>query len=262
VHDFGIRSCYLNSNHSMKKINQAVFLLSFLSASQGYQVFKQIRSSSTLRAATTKPPLIAPVFQDTCEQSGITLTRYLIETVAANPQMRELESLIASVQTACKTIASVVERASITGMTGLQAGGGSVNVQGEEQKKLDVITNDIMKKSLRFSGKVGVLASEEEDRPLEVSGELKDKYAEVGLRTTQFKSDVIMEETGKFVAVFDPLDGSSNVDAGIPTGTIFGIFEQDPNQACSERSLCSFCIFEICVMTGVCVGGRGRKRVI
>lgn len=61
----------------------------------------------------------------------------MVETAVANPQLRELESLVVAIQTACKTIASVVERASITGVTGLHAGGGSVNVQGEEQKKLD-----------------------------------------------------------------------------------------------------------------------------
>lgn len=88
-----------------------------------------------------------------------------------------------------------------------------------------------MKNALRFSGKVAVLASEEEDHPVPLGGTIKDKYAEVGLRTTQFKTDIVMEETvsGQYIAVFDPLDGSSNVDAGIPTGTIFGVFEQDEN---------------------------------
>ena len=51
-----------------------------------------------------------------------------------------------------------------------------------------VITNDIMKKTLRFTGKVGVLASEEEDTPVAVTHQ--DKYREVGLRTTQFENDV------------------------------------------------------------------------
>jgi len=183
--------------------------------------------------------IIAPQFDDKCELTGITLTRYMVETINANPELRDLESLIIAIQTACKTIASVVERASITGVTGLEAGGGSVNVQGEEQKRLDVITNDILKKALRFSGKVGTLASEEEDAPVSVDENLGDKYAkekkvrgDERLQTTQFNKDVVFEDTGKYVAVFDPLDGSSNVDAGIPTGTIFGIFEEDPNQVC------------------------------
>merc|ERR1712176_334646 len=76
--------------------------------------------------------------------------------------------------------------------------------QGEEQKKLDVISNTVLKNALRFSGKVGVVGSEEEDAPVMV----EQAYS------------------GKYVAVFDPLDGSSNIDAAISTGTIFGIFEE------------------------------------
>jgi fructose-1,6-bisphosphatase I len=163
--------------------------------------------------------IVAPIFESSHELTGITLSRYMVETSVANPDLRELESLISAIQIACKTIANVVERASITGVTGLEAGGGSINIQGEEQKRLDVITNDIMKSCLRYSGKVGVLASEEEDVPVTVDKKLVDKYRDQGLITTQFKGDVIIEDTGgKYVAVFDPLDGSSNVDAGIPTG--------------------------------------------
>jgi len=81
-----------------------------------------------------------------------------------------------------------------------------VNVQGEEQKKLDVISNTVLKNALRFSGKVGIVGSEEEDEPVMV----EEAYS------------------GRYVAVFDPLDGSSNIDAAISTGTIFGIFEEGP----------------------------------
>lgn len=111
---------------------------------------------------------------------------------------------MSSIQMACKTIAMLVGRAGIQDLTGMQGGGGSVNVQGEEQKKLDVISNDVLKNALRYTGKLGVIASEEEDHP------------------------VLVEEafSSKYVAVFDPLDGSSNIDAAISTGTIFGIFEE------------------------------------
>ena len=51
---------------------------------------------------------------------------------------------------------------------GYADGGGSINVQGEEQKTLDVLTNDVLKKALRFTGKMGVIASEEEDNPVDV----------------------------------------------------------------------------------------------
>lgn len=162
----------------------------------------------------------SPVFNETCDQTGITLTRFMLEVARANPDLQELESVFASIQTACKTIAKLVKRSAIDGMTGLQAGGGSVNVQGEEQKKLDVVTNDVIKRALKFTGKVGVIASEEEDKPVFN----KDAYRVPGGEGKY--QDVLADIGSKYVTVFDPLDGSSNVDANIPTGTIFGVYEE------------------------------------
>ena len=79
---------------------------------------------------------------------------------------------------------------------------GDTNVQGEEQKKLDVLSNDIMVNALRASGKTAVLVSEELDEAIII----EDRYK------------------GKYCVVFDPLDGSSNIDAGVNIGTIFGIY--------------------------------------
>eukprot|EP00281_Chroomonas_sp_CCMP1168_P023521 CAMPEP_0206229256 /NCGR_PEP_ID=MMETSP0047_2-20121206/9600_1 /ASSEMBLY_ACC=CAM_ASM_000192 /TAXON_ID=195065 /ORGANISM="Chroomonas mesostigmatica_cf, Strain CCMP1168" /LENGTH=441 /DNA_ID=CAMNT_0053652543 /DNA_START=35 /DNA_END=1360 /DNA_ORIENTATION=- len=162
----------------------------------------------------------APIFDEVCEQTGITLSRYMMEVSRANPDMRDLESLISGIQQACKTIANLVDRATITGMVGYEGGGGSVNVQGEEQKKLDVITNDVLKRALKFTGKVGVIASEEEDNPVFNS----DAYMVPGGEGKY--QDVLADIGTKYVTVFDPLDGSSNVDANIPTGTIFGVYEE------------------------------------
>lgn len=134
----------------------------------------------------------------------MTLSRYMLEQARINVDYQEMEQLMGSIQYACKTIANLVSRAGISDLTGLQAGGGAVNVQGEEQKKLDVISNDVLKNALRSTGKLGVIASEEEDHPVLVEEAFNSRY----------------------VAVFDPLDGSSNIDAAISTGTIFGIFEE------------------------------------
>jgi fructose-1,6-bisphosphatase I len=142
----------------------------------------------------------------------MTLSRYMMMEAKKKPEMYgDLESLMTSIQMACKQIASLVSRSGIQDLTGLEEGGGSVNVQGEEQKKLDVISNTVLKNALRFSGKVGVVGSEEEDAP------------------------VLVEEaySGKYVTVFDPLDGSSNIDAAISTGTIFGIFEAGEPGECT-----------------------------
>lgn len=147
----------------------------------------------------------------------------MIEATVANPHLAELESIFSSIQTAGKTISNLVRRSSLTGLTGY-LDSGNVNVQGEEQKKLDVITNDVLKNALKFTGRMGVLASEEEDAPVEVDDDATERY-----------DSVLVEKTvGQYVAVFDPLDGSSNVDAGIPTGTIFGIFE-DMGVECEVR---------------------------
>jgi len=151
---------------------------------------------------------VGPVVRasDDLDASGsiMTLSRFMIQQTIKKPdEYKDLESLMTSIQMACKQIASLVSRAGIQDLTGLEEGGGSVNVQGEEQKKLDVISNTVLKNALRFSGKVGIVGSEEEDNP------------------------VLVEEaySGRYVAVFDPLDGSSNIDAAISTGTIFGIFD-------------------------------------
>jgi hypothetical protein len=99
---------------------------------------------------------------------------------------------------------------------------GDTNVQGEEQKKLDVLSNDIMVNSLRASGKTAVLISEEIEQAIII----EDKYK------------------GKYCVVFDPLDGSSNIDAGVNVGTIFGIYQVVRNMVGSElRVRCAHLAF-------------------
>lgn len=145
----------------------------------------------------------------------MTLTRYMIQEAMQNEDlehMQDMQSLMSSIQLACKKIQSLVQRAGITNLTGLEDGGGAVNVQGEEQKKLDVLSNEVLKNALRYSGKMGIIASEEEDEPVMVD----EVYS------------------GNYVAVFDPLDGSSNIDAGIATGTIFGVFVQNTGCLASD----------------------------
>ncbi|KAG5183605.1 fructose-bisphosphatase [Tribonema minus] len=113
--------------------------------------------------------------------------------------------LFGALQKACKVIAHRVRLAAIHKATGLaeigtSSGTGGVNISGDRQKKLDVVSNDVLVSALLRCGKVGVIASEEEGAP------------------------VVGTAGAPYVAVFDPLDGSSNVDASIPTGTIFGIY--------------------------------------
>ncbi|GAB0494960.1 hypothetical protein MMPV_006257 [Pyropia vietnamensis] len=141
------------------------------------------------------------------DESPMTLTRFMIQEAVESldsEHLQDMQNLMASIQMACKKISSLVSRAGISNLTGYEDSG-AINVQGEEQKKLDVLSNDVLKHALKWQGgKLGIIASEEEDEPVMV-----DEMA-----------------SGNYIAVFDPLDGSSNIDAGIATGTIFGIFAE------------------------------------
>merc|ERR1719276_201733 len=158
-----------------------------------------------------------PVFDEVCDTTGVTLTRFMNEVAMLNPELTELTVLFGAIDTACKAMTNLVKRSQLPSSETLGYQG-EVNVQGEDQKKLDVITNDLLKRALRFTGRLGVIASEEEDEPVDLVGNAASNT-----------NEVIVEETDRYVVVFDPLDGSSNVDAGIPTGTIIGVYEHDEN---------------------------------
>jgi Fructose-1-6-bisphosphatase, N-terminal domain len=162
--------------------------------------------------ATTKKT-IAPVFEEVCGATGVTLKRFMSEVATLNPELEEVKVLFGAIETACKAITNLVKRSQLPSSEtlGYNEDSNVNNLQqgGEAKKKLDVITNDILKRALRFTGRLGVLASEEEDGP--VSGQ-----------RASVTKDVLIDAGDKYCAVFNPLDGSSNVDAGIPTGTIIG----------------------------------------
>ncbi|GLT92635.1 hypothetical protein SLE2022_104630 [Rubroshorea leprosula] len=94
-----------------------------------------------------------------------TLTNWLLKQELAGVIDAELTIVISSISIACKQIASLVQRAGISNLTGVQ---GAVNVQGEDQKKLDVVSNEVFSNCLRSSGRTGIIASEEEDVPVAV----------------------------------------------------------------------------------------------
>ncbi|XP_058761282.1 fructose-1,6-bisphosphatase, chloroplastic [Vicia villosa] len=145
---------------------------------------------------------------ETKKRSGyeiITLTSWLLQQEQKGIIDAELTIVLSSISLACKQIASLVQRANISNLTGTQ---GAVNIQGEDQKKLDVISNEVFSNCLRSSGRTGIIASEEEDVPVAV----EESYS------------------GNYIVVFDPLDGSSNLDAAVSTGSIFGIYS--PNDEC------------------------------
>jgi len=161
--------------------------------------------------------------------AGTPFTTWILQQEMEEKIDGELAVVLSSISLACKQIASLVQRAGLQGMTGLA---GETNVQGEDQKKLDVISNDVFCDVLRQTGRTGVIASEEEDVP------------------------VAVEETfgGNYVVVFDPLDGSSNIDAAVSTGSIWGIYESDSTCIPDFGSEDAAKIEEKCVMN-VCQPG-------
>ena len=134
----------------------------------------------------------------------ISLTRYLIEEQRANRIGPDLRLLIEVVARACKSISVAVGKGALGGVLG-DAGGGegaSINVQGEAQKKLDVLSNEILLEANAWGGHLAGLASEE----MEHSQPIPDVYPR-----------------GNYLLLFDPLDGSSNIDVNVSVGTIFSV---------------------------------------
>ena len=129
----------------------------------------------------------------------VSLTRYLIEEQRAGRINAELRQLIAVVARACTSISIAVSKGALGGVLG-DAGTG--NVQGEAQKKLDVLSNDILLEANAWGGHLAACASEEMDH----CQPIPDAYPR-----------------GNFLLLFDPLDGSSNIDVNVSVGTIFSV---------------------------------------
>jgi len=132
--------------------------------------------------------------------SRITLTRFLIERQRDKQLINaDLRLLIETVARACKAISNAVTKGSIAGNLG---SAGSDNVQGEAQKKLDVLSNEILLEANEWGGNLAALASEEMENPHPIP--------------TRFPK-------GEYLLLFDPLDGSSNIDVNVSVGTIFSV---------------------------------------
>ncbi len=130
----------------------------------------------------------------------VTLTQFIIEQQRSMPGASgDFTSLLNDIVTACKRISHMVNRGALIGVLGSAE---TENVQGETQKKLDIITNDIMVEALEWTGHLAGMASEEIDDPIDIPAQYPK---------------------GKYLALFDPLDGSSNIDVNLTVGTIFSI---------------------------------------
>ncbi|MDR0480362.1 MAG: class 1 fructose-bisphosphatase [Gallionellaceae bacterium] len=128
------------------------------------------------------------------------LIQFIIEEQRQIPNASgDFTGLLSDIISACKQIAHAVNKGALIGVLG---SAGSENVQGETQKKLDVITNDIFMQSTEWGGHLAAMASEEMDEIYPIPAQYP---------------------RGKYLLTFDPLDGSSNIDVNISVGTIFSI---------------------------------------
>ncbi len=172
--------------------------------------------------------------------SRTSLTRFLIEEEHSKRINADLRQLVAVVARACTSIAIAVSKGALGGVLG-DAGTG--NVQGEAQKKLDVISNEILLEANAWGGHLAACASEEMDHSQPVPSEYPQ---------------------GDFLLLFDPLDGSSNIDVNVSVGTIFSVLRapagvQQPGdehflQAGSQQVAAGYCIYGPSTMLVLTVG--------
>lgn len=133
----------------------------------------------------------------------MTLTRFFLQEQRKHKDATgELTQLLNSIVTACKAIQSAVRKAGISKLYGLA---GNTNTTGDDQKKLDVLSDELFINMLSSSYTTCVLASEEDEEIIVI-----DK-----------------ERRGKYIVCFDPLDGSSNIDCLVSIGSIFGIWKKE-----------------------------------
>ncbi|MBI5268569.1 MAG: class 1 fructose-bisphosphatase [Burkholderiales bacterium] len=160
----------------------------------------------------------------------ISLTQYLVEQQREHGHIPgQLRLLIEVVARACKRIAISVNKGALGEVLG---SAGSENVQGEVQKKLDIIANEVLVEANEWGGHLAAMASEEMDSIHVVP----NRYPQ-----------------GEYLLLFDPLDGSSNIDVNVSIGTIFsvlrkvdnhpGVSEQDFLQPGRRQAAAGYCVY-------------------
>ena len=161
--------------------------------------------------------------------SKVSLTRYLVEQQRVGGLIpSQLRLLLEVVARACKGISQAVNKGALGGVLG---SADLENVQGEVQKKLDIIANDVLIEANEWGGHLAAMASEEMDSIYVVP----NRYPQ-----------------GEYLLLFDPLDGSSNIDVNVSIGTIFSVLvkpeghavtQQDFLQAGSRQVAAGYCVY-------------------
>lgn len=136
-----------------------------------------------------------------------TLSKFLIEQTRGDAALGDLAALLIDVAAAVKSISAMVSKGALGGYLGSLD---VQNVQGETQKKLDVLTNEAMLANCEWGGLVAGMVSEELEEPYAIPGEYP---------------------RGNYLLAFDPLDGSSNIDVNVSVGTIFSVLRHTSKTA-------------------------------
>jgi fructose-1,6-bisphosphatase I/sedoheptulose-1,7-bisphosphatase len=155
----------------------------------------------------------------TIRPNRTTLTQFLIEERRRFPQASgDFNALILDAALAIKAIARGVAFGELGGVTGNNASeqGGTVNVQGEQQKTLDVLSNSMFIHRTEWAGNLAGMASEEMELPYQIPAQYP---------------------RGKYLLVFDPLDGSSNIDVNVAVGSIFSVLRGPADLEDSNRDV-------------------------
>jgi len=148
-----------------------------------------------------------------------TFYRHVIEEERKIPEATgQLSDLLQDICLACKVISLEVNRAGLIDILGFT---GQENVQGEAVKKLDVYSNDILKYIMKEGGHTCAVCSEEEESFIPIDGKYEHK-----------------KDFNKYIVHFDPLDGSSNIDANISIGTIFSIYKRVSDEGPGQMKDC------------------------
>jgi fructose-1,6-bisphosphatase I len=135
--------------------------------------------------------------------SVVTIERFIIEQESLHPEATgQLSGILYDLALAAKMIANKVRSAGLADILGSNE---TQNVQGETQQKLDIIANEIIVKAMDHGGRLCAMASEESEELIPIPEHFKQ---------------------GKYVLLFDPLDGSSNIDVNVPVGTIFSVLKK------------------------------------
>uniref|UniRef100_UPI00358E8904 fructose-1,6-bisphosphatase 1-like n=1 Tax=Myxine glutinosa TaxID=7769 RepID=UPI00358E8904 len=140
----------------------------------------------------------------------ITMTRFVLEEGRKAGGTGEFNQMLTALLCSIKAISLAVRKAGLAHLYGLA---GNVNVTGDQVKKLDVLSNDMVTNMLKSSFTTCVLVSEEDENAVIVD----------------------LDKQGKYVVCFDPLDGSSNIDCLESIGTIFAIYRKVSTESASEK---------------------------